>query len=226
MTHPHQTEIGRRLAKTFHASIRSSLTGAQLEEADRKNDATRRAGETSCRTHDYMDANVNMIEAFTDVFERAPFEDDEGNDLSEDDPRHDTDTEMLNAAWTIASEAGFNRSWVAGAEDWFQLLWAKQFPHFGNIWQGVAEGAEAWLVAKGFADNSWHNDAMPSYVMEPHRGDRGFCLWVNPVDKNAREMFADARFVLAAHEDGVAGETILATEDWALMQAKIDGLTS
>ncbi len=83
------------LARRFHAIVRRDLA-EHLEAIDEEN---RTAAESTCATHDYLDANMLMDEAFTAAF---------GHDMDAD---NEDDAATWNAAWDLAVEHGFSKEW-------------------------------------------------------------------------------------------------------------------
>ncbi len=83
-----------RLAREFHRLVRKTLP-QHLEAIDEEN----RTSEHTCATHDYLDANMVMDEAFTTVL---------GRDM---DAGSEDDAALWNAAWDLAIRHGFSKEW-------------------------------------------------------------------------------------------------------------------
>lgn len=80
------------LASAFSKNIRESLTEEELKKVIKDNMSN---SEHICATHDFIDSNVCMIEAFLAV---------KGKDV---DPQSSEDLELVNAAWKISKDNGF-----------------------------------------------------------------------------------------------------------------------
>jgi hypothetical protein len=80
------------LAAAFARGLRNQLDAETLAAIDREN--VRRA-DSSCASHDHVDANDLMADAFAAVFGHAP------------QPDSDTDMALINAAWSAAKAAGY-----------------------------------------------------------------------------------------------------------------------
>ncbi|HEX5011113.1 MAG TPA: hypothetical protein VFY71_12005 [Planctomycetota bacterium] len=80
------------LAAAFARGLRNNLLPRVLAEIDAEN--ARRA-DPSCASHDHLDANEVMDDAFVAVMGRAP------------KPASDADAALINAAWDAAKAAGF-----------------------------------------------------------------------------------------------------------------------
>ena len=77
---------------------------------------------------------------------------------------------------------------------------------------GAAEAAI--LLAAGWIDQSWHNDACPRFDSP----DRTRVLWIDHADPEQRECWADRFIVQALDVDGEIDydlDPLLMTEDWA-----------
>ena len=83
------------LARAFSANLRRDLTAEQMAEVNRLN-ATADAG--ICHSHDFLDANVTMEEAWIAIFDRVP------------DIQSDADCALWGEAWDLAKA---NRFWAA-----------------------------------------------------------------------------------------------------------------
>ena len=79
------------LAKAFSTLLKSILTQDELQEViilNKDNDGC-------CHTHDYVDANMVMFEAFRSVY---------GHDMCMSNSTH---YELFNIGWHIAKESNF-----------------------------------------------------------------------------------------------------------------------
>jgi hypothetical protein len=81
------------LARAFSQDIQASLTPRQFQEVLDRNAAEANNG--VCHTHDFMDANMPMSDAFVALTGHEV----DGND--------DADVDLWNAAWDIAKAAKF-----------------------------------------------------------------------------------------------------------------------
>ena len=86
------TEHVPALAAAFARGLANNLRPATLDAIDAEN-AARRDG--SCASHDWLDANETMAEAFAAVMGRAP------------SARSGEDCDLMNAAWDRAKAAGY-----------------------------------------------------------------------------------------------------------------------
>lgn len=87
------TEKIALLAQAFSDSIKNDLTAAEVAEVIEKNSGP--AYRNCCATHDFVDSNMNMLEAFQKVMRRDP-------DLNDDN-----DNGLMNRAWGVAKENKF-----------------------------------------------------------------------------------------------------------------------
>lgn len=88
------TEMVEKLARQFLWVVRNALPDESLAEIDRLN-----AAETNpnvCHSHDFVDANVCMADAWRGVF---------GSDI---DLHDEASTAIWNAAWDVAKKLGFS----------------------------------------------------------------------------------------------------------------------
>ncbi len=97
MERPKTTLHVSLLAKEFHARIRKTLTPSELQHVDKVNDAQQSS--STCATHDYIDANEEMMIAFINVMDRNTI------DLV------DKDVLLWNMAWELAQYNGFTKDW-------------------------------------------------------------------------------------------------------------------
>ena len=68
-------EMRRDLAKEFSRLLREELTREEIVELIRRNiDYRLRGFKGICASHDFLDANMTMVEAFDNVFGFSPFE--------------------------------------------------------------------------------------------------------------------------------------------------------
>lgn len=93
-------------------------------------------------------------------------------------------------------------------------LMAAEFPDFDQ--------STLPTIPEGFADESWHNDAAPSFYSEALQ----LRLWVDYADPAERETFSGGRFTLQ-HEprvDGMIGDEtsdLVSVDEWADVLAHI-----
>lgn len=80
------------LAMAFANKVREWASPAQFEEIRERN---RTYEQGICASHDFMDANVAMFEAFKETFDREP-------QICAGDPLHEQDMLLWNRAWEIA----------------------------------------------------------------------------------------------------------------------------
>jgi hypothetical protein len=85
------THTATALSDAFVTLVRGALTPEQWDEMRRRN-ATALAG--TCSSHDFIDANILMHEAFIAVVGHDPIPD-EGEVA-------DADIDLWNAAWSLA----------------------------------------------------------------------------------------------------------------------------
>jgi hypothetical protein len=79
------------LAAAFRRLLREQLTPAQWEEMLALN--AREPNPNVCHSHDHIDANMTMAEAWEEVFGRKP------------DPADEDEADTWNKAWKIAGLA-------------------------------------------------------------------------------------------------------------------------
>lgn len=84
------------LAKAFAKQIREDMPPEELEEANRRNEAYKAKGESFCATHEFIDPNQSMIDAW------------ESLTLAPIDSERDQVCAVMDAAWGIAKASGFN----------------------------------------------------------------------------------------------------------------------
>ena len=82
-----------KVARSFSYQIRKYLTPEQLIEVNIEN---HKRSDGSCATHDFIDSNVCMNDAFIEVFDE------------EIDVQDEFHVEIANAAWDIAKAYDFN----------------------------------------------------------------------------------------------------------------------
>ena len=89
---------GRRLAEAFAREIRENLTTQQLAHVVLRNEAYARIhGEgRGCATHDFIDSNVCMLDAFKKTFPGT-----------EPDPAIQIVSDLINEAWSLAQNNNF-----------------------------------------------------------------------------------------------------------------------
>lgn len=86
--------LPQKLADEFSRLVRDALTYDQVSEVLRRNTYYLTG---VCATHDFLDANIQMAEAFELVTGR------------ESEPASDVDAALWRAAWALAKNAGFPR---------------------------------------------------------------------------------------------------------------------
>lgn len=96
MENPQTTLNVSLMARAFHRRIREVLATDELASVDQVN---RVFDGDLCATHDHVDANVYMAEAFEEVMRREP-------DCDSED-----DTTPWNMAWGLAKCEGFSNHW-------------------------------------------------------------------------------------------------------------------
>jgi hypothetical protein len=96
------SENVNKLAKAFAAEIRKDLTAAELKKVIARNKTDEYKG--LCATHDFIDSNESMIQAFAESFNR---------DIQFNS---DSDTELINRAWDIAKDNDFNPKSISFAD--------------------------------------------------------------------------------------------------------------
>jgi len=92
------------LCNAFCAQIRKELTPEQVEEVNLRNERVGFAASV-CHTHDFIDANQSMIEAYKSTFGEAPklLNDENSNEQEVADQ-----TSIINEAWADAKNGRFN----------------------------------------------------------------------------------------------------------------------
>lgn len=80
-----------KLAAAFTRGLRNNLSPETLVAIDAENTAR---ADDSCASHDHLDANEVMADAFVAVKGHAP------------QPDSDDDADLINAAWDLAKAAG------------------------------------------------------------------------------------------------------------------------
>jgi hypothetical protein len=81
------------LAREFGSLIQEALSRSEFQAVIDRN--KNEESDSVCHSHDYLDANMYMDEAFQAVM------------LREIDLDSESDTELWNDAWSIAKAAGF-----------------------------------------------------------------------------------------------------------------------
>lgn len=81
-----------KLAKAFADKVREWVTPSQFEEIRVRN---RTYEKGICASHDFFDANMAMLEAFEETFDRAP-------QIHDGAPLKAHDQMLWNRAWDIA----------------------------------------------------------------------------------------------------------------------------
>lgn len=84
---------------------------------------------------------------------------------------------------------------------------------------------EAWLLANGFEDTTWHNDICPSF----HNDAKGLRLWINELDLSDREgdgpRFALCKWSVSAQPPVESLEYLHdlgEAEEWAVMRQLLE----
>ncbi len=107
-------EFSARVSEDFVALMRDYLEEAQLIGIDYCNTYVMSDG-FSCATHDYLDANMVMLEAM-DALADTHVDGVDGGDAITSLMHEDTEVSaavisMWNTAWQLASDRGFSRLW-------------------------------------------------------------------------------------------------------------------
>lgn len=89
------------LAKEFHRLVREALGRDELASIDERNNTVGYA-EACCATHEFVDTNMVMDEAFTNVM---------GRSLIGEHGVDDDDLLLWNTAWGLAKCNGFSVDW-------------------------------------------------------------------------------------------------------------------
>lgn len=85
----------KKLSTTFSRLIREVLTIEELDEVVRRNRQSVLDNKQTCATHDFVDANMVMADAFIEAFGRI-------EELDDDD-----DLDLWNGAWNRSIGNGF-----------------------------------------------------------------------------------------------------------------------
>jgi len=80
-------------------------------------------------------------------------------------------------------------------------LMAKEFPEFDQ--------STLPAIPTDWIDNSWHNDASPSFVIEAARVQ----VFINEANESEREI-AGERFHVLSTDDATLDHDLLSTNDW------------
>lgn len=86
-----------KLAREFAKLMRRDLTAAQMKKANALN---AKDSKDVCHTHDFIDANMTMAEAFERVVGHSP-------EVHQEDEASRADVALWNSAWDIAKAARF-----------------------------------------------------------------------------------------------------------------------
>jgi len=105
-THPagiaNKHKLTQQLAKEFSRILRRDLSAEEMKAIVAENKKT---DDDTCATHDYLDANMSMDEAFTNIMGRQfVFFDD---DKPETEKQNEEDAAIFNAAWNLAKMNDF-----------------------------------------------------------------------------------------------------------------------
>ena len=84
-----------RLAGAFAREVRDAMTPEDLATAVDRNKAH---DDSTCATHDFIDSNVCMLDAFKKTFY-----------MTEPDPASTSVAKVMNEAWSLAKKEGFRR---------------------------------------------------------------------------------------------------------------------
>lgn len=89
-----------KLARAFGEQMQGALTTSQFRAMCDANKCETNIG--ICHSHDYCDANMEMLVAFEETYGRNPLDGrgDEGG-------MNEADTQLWNDAWTVAKAAEF-----------------------------------------------------------------------------------------------------------------------
>lgn len=95
-------------------------------------------------------------------------------------------------------------------------LYEREFPEMLPL----PEASE--LLAKGWIDHSWHNDACPRFVSP----DKKLAIWVDAKDPAMRDFSENDRFIVEEHQEFVDytpdWQPLLATSDWEAVKDFIE----
>jgi hypothetical protein len=81
------------------------------------------------------------------------------------------------------------------------MTYAIEFPDF--------PAADLPVIPDGFADESWHNDAMPCFASDTFR------IWIDYTDETKREYQGGTRFAVCRLSDADNGaDAFLQTNEW------------
>ena len=75
-------------------------------------------------------------------------------------------------------------------------------------------------IPEGFEDQSWHNDASPTF----HSEELAVSIAVQHVDPAQRELEGSKRFIVFEQNDDGPGKDLLETDDWGEVSSFIDTL--
>ncbi len=182
------------LAKEFSRLIRRDLTATQLMEANARN--ANNADKSICHTHDFIDANMTMAEAFKNIIGHSP-------EVHQESASSREDVVLWNGAWDIANAENFFVTKM------FKYAYATTVPEYFRDWDDV----------------SWNNDASAScQKLAPTRKhpNGGWRLWAQPDNKSEWELPDNPRFQLDRIHDLANGwdedagdNTVLSSNDIA-----------
>lgn len=100
----------KELALNFIKELKKDLTAEQFKEINKINKQP--GNENTCATHDYVDANEYMSDAFVITFGRLPvFYNDEEPETKE---QNEIDFDYINQAWDLAIKAEFDEKKLEG----------------------------------------------------------------------------------------------------------------
>jgi hypothetical protein len=95
------TKDAIRLAIAFSEAVKAEFTVVEFRTMNERNRALP-ADSGICHSHDYCDANMLMLDAFTEVLDREPWF------LTDPDcPKGEADMRLWGDAWAIAKATSF-----------------------------------------------------------------------------------------------------------------------
>jgi hypothetical protein len=102
MTLQNRNDKVELLARTFVALLRRDLSEAEFRTVCVRNAQRTETNGYVCHSHDFIDANMTMDEAFTVALGYSPLDDDQRDPV--DDGMTSANIELWNAAHAIASD--------------------------------------------------------------------------------------------------------------------------
>jgi hypothetical protein len=228
-----------KLAAHFAQLIREALTPEQLQQANAEND---KGDPNTCATHDYIDANVCMIDALTECDVELDLQDN-GQVIA------------INEAWDMAKVCRFNDVRLAALFMQLDALDAYMEDGDNERQEEAAALAEISRVSigpqfelirmdgvhhyhaafpsfglldvelpPGFVDASYHNDAMPRF--ERTSNGKIARVWIDDAEKEARDSPDAARFTCEVFEgeETHSDHQQFHTDDWREVLAWVECL--